>query len=121
MTVLSEDLRASREGAGWTRICAYTDLLPERGVCALVDGHQIAVFRTFDGALYAVGNRDPFSGAFVLSRGIVGSRGDEPTVSSPMHKQVFSLVSGECLDDPAVALPTYGIRVAGDAVEVNVL
>ena len=47
----------------WTPVCAYTDLLPERGACALIlDGHRIAIFRTFDGALYAIGNRDRFAG-----------------------------------------------------------
>jgi nitrite reductase (NADH) small subunit len=123
MTVLSEDLhgdlRESRRSAGWTPVCAYTDLMPERGACVLVGERQIAVFRTFDGSLYAIGNHDPFSGAYVLSRGIVGTRGEEPTVSSPMHKQVFSLVSGVCLDDPAVTVPTYPIRVADGAVEVS--
>ncbi|GGS56116.1 nitrite reductase small subunit [Planobispora rosea] len=119
MTVLSEDLSAGLEETGWTRVCAYADLMPERGVCALVDGHQIAVFRTFDGGLYAIGNRDPFSGAYVLSRGIVGTRAEEPTVASPMHKEVFSLVTGVCLDDPGVSVPTYRVRVAGGAVEVS--
>jgi nitrite reductase (NADH) small subunit len=33
-----------------------------------------------------------------MSRGIVGSRGDAPTVASPMHKQVFDLRTGICLD-----------------------
>lgn len=103
----------------WTPVCAYTDLLPERGACALVDGHQIAIFRTFDGALYAIGNRDPFSGAHVLSRGIVGTRRGEPTVASPMYKQVFSLVSGVCLDDPEVSVPVYAIRLNDGVVEVG--
>ena len=58
-----------------------------------------------------IGNIDPFSGAAVLSRGIVGDRGGEPTVASPLHKQVFSLASGRCLDDPAVAVPTYPVRL----------
>jgi nitrite reductase [NAD(P)H], small subunit len=102
----------------WTPVCAYTDLLPERGVCALVDGHQIAIFRTFDGALHAIGNRDPYSGAYVLSRGIVGTRRGEPTVASPMHKQVFSLITGRCLDDPETAVPVYPIRLRDGAVEV---
>jgi len=102
----------------WTPVCAYTDLLPERGVCALVDGHQIAIFRLFDGALHAIGNRDPYSGAYVLSRGIVGTRRGEPTVASPMHKQVFSLVTGVCLDDPETAVPVYPIRLRDGVVEV---
>ncbi|WP_113700986.1 nitrite reductase small subunit NirD [Nonomuraea lactucae] len=104
----------------WTTVCDYHVLLPERGACALVDGEQVALFRTFDGQVYAIGNLDPFSGAHVLSRGIVGTRGGEPTVASPLHKQVFSLVTGACLDDPEVAVPTYPARVAGGRVEVAV-
>ncbi|WP_214110027.1 nitrite reductase small subunit NirD [Acrocarpospora catenulata] len=104
----------------WTPVCAYTDLLPERGACALVGTHQVAVFRTFDGNLYATGNRDPYSGAYVLSRGIVGTRNGEPTVASPMHKQVFSLVTGACLDDPTTVIPTFPIRITSGTVEVSV-
>lgn len=102
----------------WMTVCDYHVLLPERGACALVDGEQVAVFRTFEGQVYAIGNLDPFSGAYVLSRGIVGTRGGEPTVASPLHKQVFSLVSGVCLDDPGVRVPTYPARVVDGRVEV---
>lgn len=102
----------------WSTVCDYDDLPPERGTCALVEGHQIALFRTHDGVLYALANRDPFSGAYVLARGIVGCRGGVPTVASPMYKQVFDLTTGCCLDDPAVAVPTYGVRVNGTRVEV---
>jgi nitrite reductase (NADH) small subunit len=102
----------------WQAVCAYADLPPERGVCALVDGHQVAIFRTYDGPLYALSNHDPFCDAYVLARGIVGSRAGVPTVASPMYKQVFDLTTGCCLDDPAVAVPTYGVRVNGTRVEV---
>ncbi|GAB3146512.1 nitrite reductase small subunit NirD [Microbispora hainanensis] len=105
----------------WTPVCSYTDLLPERGAAVLVGDRQVAVFRTFDGALYALGNLDPFSGAYVMSRGIVGTRNGEPTVASPMHKQVFSLVTGVCADDPGVAVPTYPVRVTDGTVEVSVV
>ncbi|TDD24063.1 nitrite reductase small subunit NirD [Nonomuraea diastatica] len=104
----------------WTPVCDYDAMLPERGVCALVGNVQVAVFRTYDGALHALANRDPFSGAYVLSRGIVGTRKGEPTVASPLHKQVFSLVSGRCLDEDAVTVPVYPVRVAGGCVEVSV-
>ncbi|MEU4406928.1 nitrite reductase small subunit NirD [Streptosporangium sp. NPDC023963] len=121
MTALREDLELGEdlETIAWTAVCSYADLLPERGACALVGGRQIALFRAFDGSLFAIGNRDPFSGAHVMSRGIVGTRAGEPVVASPMHKQVFSLATGVCLDDPAVAVPTYPIRVAGGTVEVG--
>lgn len=104
----------------WTVVCRFDRLLPERGVAALVDGHQVAVFRTFAGDVHALANRDPFSDAYVLSRGIVGSRGAVPTVASPMHKQVFSLVTGECLDEPGVVVPVYDVRVRDGDVEVAV-
>jgi len=85
--------------SGWTTVCPYPDLIPGRGVAALVDGEQVAVFLDRAGNLYALTNRDPFSGAYVMSRGIVGRRGDVPTVASPMYKQVFDLRTGECLDE----------------------
>ncbi|MHA7134100.1 nitrite reductase small subunit NirD [Oerskovia turbata] len=82
----------------WTTVCPVERLVPERGVPALVDGTQVAVFRLTDDRLFAVQQRDPYSGANVLSRGIVGSRGETPTITSPMYKQVWDLTTGECLD-----------------------
>lgn len=105
----------------WTRVCDLDRLPVERGVCALVAGAQVALFRTATGEVHALGNRDPFSGAMVLSRGIVGSRGDTATVASPMYKQVFALDSGRCLDDAAVAVPVHLVRVLDGGVEVRLV
>jgi nitrite reductase (NADH) small subunit len=105
--------------AHWTVVCRYDDLLPERGIAALVDGLAVAVFRTHDGALHALSNVDPFSNASVLSRGIVGDRGGRATVASPIYKQVFELSTGICLDDPSVKVQTYPVRLVGDIVEVR--
>ncbi|MCQ4042698.1 nitrite reductase small subunit NirD [Streptantibioticus rubrisoli] len=104
-------------GKRWTPVCEYGQLIPGRGVTALVDGEQVAVFRDRAGALYAVGNTDPFSRASVISRGILGSRGDTPVVVSPMYKQAFDLRTGECLDEPetpdgsAARLRVWPVRV----------
>lgn len=103
----------------WTPVCRYDDLQPERGVAALIGGEQVAVFRLFDGVLYAIGNQDPLTGAFVLSRGIVGTRGDTPTVASPLHKQVFDLRTGACLDDNRASVPVFGVRERDGRVEVD--
>ena len=103
---------------GQTVVCRYDALLPERGVAALIGEVQIALFRTHDGRVFAVGNYDPFSGANVMSRGIVGSRGDVPTVASPMFKQVFDLRTGECLDDPSVSLPVYQVEIVDEMVRL---
>ncbi|WP_353953178.1 nitrite reductase small subunit NirD [Knoellia sp. S7-12] len=84
--------------ASWIGVCMLNDLESERGAAALVGGEQLALFRTHADEVYAVQQLDPFSGAHVMSRGIVGTRGDAPTVASPMYKQVFDLRTGECLD-----------------------
>ncbi|MBM7490888.1 nitrite reductase small subunit NirD [Micromonospora luteifusca] len=102
----------------WTTICPLDRLEPDRGVAALVDGAQVALFRTPDG-LFAIDNRDPVSGAYVLSRGIVGSRGGVPTVASPLHKQVYDLRSGHCLDLPGVAVARHDARCRDGLVEVR--
>lgn len=106
----------------WVSVCPLPRLLPERAVAALVRGHHVALVRTADGALHAVGNRDPFGGASVLSRGIVGSGGGDPAVpmlTSPLHKQVFALPTGRCLDDPSVVLPVHPVRVVDGMVQVS--
>ncbi|MEN2740726.1 nitrite reductase small subunit NirD [Microbacterium sp. X-17] len=82
----------------WVRVCGLADLEVERGRAALVDGIQVALFVAHTGNVFAVSNLDPYSGAHVMSRGIVGTRQDAPTVASPMYKQVFDLRTGVCLD-----------------------
>ncbi len=103
----------------WVDVCAFDDLTPDRGVCALVGSQQVAVFRVSpDDAIYAISNFDPFSRAFVMSRGIVGSKGDVPKVASPMYKQNFDLRTGRCLDDADVSVPTFPIRLIDGRVQV---
>lgn len=98
-TVLSPDASHSGEalGSAAVHVCAVDQLTPELGVAALIGDVQVAIYLLSDGAIFAVQNLDPFSGASVMSRGITGSKGDVPTVASPIYKQVFSLLTGECL------------------------
>jgi len=104
----------------WVPVCAVAALVPERGVAALLpEGIQVAVFLLHGGELLAVSNLDPFSGAHVLSRGIVGDCGGEPTVASPMYKQRFSLRTGRCLDVPDVVIPIHPVRVRDGVVQVG--
>lgn len=84
--------------ANWERLCPLRDLEVERGRAALVGEEQVALFLLADGDVRAVDNHDPYCGANVISRGIVGSRGSRPTVASPMYKQVFDLRSGTCVN-----------------------
>ncbi|HLY34885.1 MAG TPA: nitrite reductase small subunit NirD [Jatrophihabitantaceae bacterium] len=103
----------------WLSVCPLDRLPRERGVAALLGDRQIAIFRTFDDEIFAIGNEDPFTGACVLARGIVGTRGDVPTVASPLHKQVFDLRTGACLDAEGVFVPTYHVRVRDGFVEID--
>jgi nitrite reductase (NADH) small subunit len=99
MTVVDIPTEKTHAGApAWVRVCAVDDLEVERGRAALVGGTQIALFLLHSGRVHAVSNFDPYSRANVISRGIVGTRQDVPTVASPMYKQVFDLRTGECLD-----------------------
>jgi nitrite reductase (NADH) small subunit len=119
MTVLADRYTDTGVDTTWTRACPLNRLLPGRGVAVLLPGgEQAALFLLPDGKLVAVGNIDPFGRAAVMSRGIVGDRRGEPTVASPLLKQVFSLVDGRCLDDESQALPVYDVRVVDGFVEI---
>ncbi|MEU0056754.1 nitrite reductase small subunit NirD [Streptomyces sp. NPDC006334] len=101
----------------WFTVCDLDVLLPGRGVAALLpDGRQVALFRDRGGALYAIDNRDPFSGAAVLSRGLTGTHQGRPYVASPLLKQRFDLLSGQCLDDETVRVTTYEVRAASPSL-----
>ena len=114
----------------WIPACTIDDLIVGRGVAVLgPDGVQAALFRipavetdreAAPGRtrLYAIGNIDPFGRAAVLSRGLTGDRAGEPTVASPLGKQVFALRTGVCLDDESVSVPSFGVRVIDRVVEV---
>jgi NAD(P)H-dependent nitrite reductase small subunit len=99
------------------KVCRLDDIVPNTGVCALVGGEQVAVFR-IDEKVFAIGNRDPFSGANVLSRGIVGDLSGELVVASPVYKQHFSLVTGRCIEDASVSVPVYRTRVEDADIEI---
>lgn len=106
--------------SGWTQACRLDFLIPGRGVAVLLKGgRQAALFLLPDGALYAVGNIDPFGRAAVMSRGIVGDRGGVPVVASPLLKQAFSLLDGTCLDDASESLPVFAVRVVDGVVAVS--
>ena len=103
----------------WEPVCRLAELEPERGATALVHGQAVALFRTHDDEVHALGNTDPFSRASVIARGIVGTRGEVPFVASPMHKHAFDLRSGRCLDDAEVGVPVYEVRVVEGVVLVG--
>lgn len=100
------------------RVCKLSDLQPGVGVGALVNGQQVALFRLRNDDIYAISNYDPFSEANVISRGLVGDLKGFKVVASPIYKQHFDLVTGQCLEDETVSLPVYAVQVTGDEVSI---
>ena len=104
----------------WVPTCEVADLEPGWGEVALLGRTQVALLRLDEEEVYAVDHHDPHTGAPVMARGILGSRGDRPTIASPLHKEVYDLGTGECLTDPSLALGTVPVRVVDGAVELAV-
>ncbi len=103
----------------WIKICSLSQLIPDTGVCALVNGHQVAVFRTCEtNELFAVGNYCPKGEANVLSRGLIGDTKGDLYIASPLYKHKYKLTTGECLEDPQVSIPVYPVREVDGLVEV---
>lgn len=104
----------------WLDACALADIPVGCGVAVLLRGRQIALIRPGEGeAVFALSNYDPFSEAFVIARGIVGDAAGRLKIASPIYKQSFDLETGVCLDDGAVRLPIYPVRVRDGRVEVG--
>lgn len=104
----------------WADVCSKKDLAPNTGVCALVNGQQVALFysKTLD-EYFAIGNYDPIGKANVLSRGIIGSMGEDIVVASPLYKQHFNLRTGECMDSPEHSVPVYPLQIVDDRIQVS--
>ena len=110
----------STDAISWVSVCSLDAIAPNTGVNALVGKEQVAIFRIGStDEVYATGNFDPFSKAFVMSRGILGDRQGILKVASPIYKQNFNLKTGVCLDDETVSLPVYPVRVVNHQVQIG--
>lgn len=105
----------------WQSVCRRQDLVPNAGVCALVGKEQVALFYLpeEEQQIFAISNRDPLGNANVLSRGIVGDLGERLVVASPLYKQHFDLLTGQCLEEEQVEVEVYSVRLEGDEVLIG--
>ena len=118
MTILKE-MNATDE-LDWIEICHLDDITPNTGVGAIVEDQQIALFRVgHEKRVYALSNQDPFSQAFVMSRGILGDLQGERVVASPIYKQHFSLATGRCLEDKNQKLLVFPSKIEEGRVFVS--
>lgn len=95
---------------------------PENGgACVRYKDQQIAVFNfSRRREWYACQNMCPHKMQMVLSRGIIGSSGNEPKVACPFHKRNFSLKTGACLNAEESSIATYPVKVEDGFVYIGV-
>ncbi|MFC4902332.1 nitrite reductase [Kocuria sp. CNJ-770] len=110
--------RPTGPATAWHDVCALTDLEPLWGEAARVAGRQVALYRVDGTTVLAADHRDPRTGACVMARGILGSRGAAVTVASPLHKEVYDLGSGRCLSGDGPELPVHPVLVRDGRVLV---
>jgi len=106
----------------WDVVCTVDDLVPESGVAVWTEDGPVAVFYLPHRlpALFAISHTDPFTGKNVLARGITGDLKGQPVVASPLYKQHFNLLTGQCLEDEGVQVKTYKVLLDGDRVRVEI-
>ena len=104
----------------WVDVGATSEF-PHNGGAAIKYGDvQIAVFNfTSRGEWYACQNMCPHKNAFVLSRGILGSKGEVPKVACPLHKKPFSLQTGESLSGEDFSVKVFPVKVESERVLVE--
>src|ERR1044071_4203829 len=101
----------------WFLACHVNDMPANGGVCVKYKDEQIALFYfTRLNEWYATQNECPHRNQMALSRGMIGSQGDEPKVACPFHKKTFSLETGNCLTDNGYKINTYPIMVKNEFV-----
>ena len=103
----------------WIPLCQCDDLVAESGVAARLGDQQLALFYLpQENAVYAIDNYDPFSQANVLARGLVADIDGNWVVASPIYKQHFRLLDGQCLEEPQLCLKTWSVRLNNERVEI---
>lgn len=108
-------------GGTWFFACNATDVPLNGGVCVKYNEQQIALFHfSRRNEWYATQNECPHRMQMALSRGMIGTQGDEPKVACPFHKKTFSLKTGECLSGDECAIKIYPVKVESGKVFIGI-
>jgi len=103
----------------WHMACYVDDIPEDGGGCAFISGKQIAIFNfSRRGEWYATDNQCPHRQQMAISRGMIGSQGEEPKVACPFHKKTFSLQTGQCLNDDEYRINTFPVMVKENRVYI---
>lgn len=90
--------------------------IPESGVVGVeIEGKQFALVN-LKGEIYALADICPHEAGPLSEGQIIGE-----DIECPWHRSCFNIRTGRVTRDPAMEdVATYKVRVAGDAVEVEV-
>lgn len=101
----------------WFKAAPVSKFPENGGACVKYKDKQIAVFNfTRKNAWYACQNLCPHKMEMVLSRGMIGEEGEQPKVACPLHKNTFSLKTGEHLNGTLQAIATYPVKIENNFV-----
>ena len=104
----------------WFKAAPASRFPKNGGACIKYKDKQIAVFNfTREGTWYACQNLCPHKMEMVLSRGMIGEENLEPKVACPLHKNTFSLKTGENLNGTCDAIATYPVKIEDGFVFVG--
>ncbi|HLW21337.1 MAG TPA: nitrite reductase small subunit NirD [Cyclobacteriaceae bacterium] len=104
----------------WYRAASVGAFPENGGACIKYKDLQIAIFNfTRRGEWYACQNLCPHKMQMILSRGMIGSEGEEPKVACPFHKKTFSLKTGKNLNGDTSDIATYPIKIEDGYVYVG--
>ena len=120
-TILKEYTTTSLESVSVWFKAAETSKFPKNGgACVKYKNKQIAVFNfTREGKWYACQNLCPHKMEMVLSRGMIGEDMGTPKVACPLHKNTFSLETGENLNGTLDAIATYPVKIENGFVYIG--
>src|SRR5688572_9521281 len=119
----AKDLASTEEKNNmvWFKAGRTADFPVNAGVCVKYKQMQIAVFNfSRRNEWYACQNLCPHKQQMILSRGMIGSAGEEPKVACPFHKRTFSLRNGECLNASEEDIAVYPVKVEEGFVYIGV-
>jgi len=104
----------------WFKAARAEDFPANGGACVKYKDMQIAVFNfSRRNEWFACQNLCPHKMQMILSRGMIGTDGDEPKVACPFHKKTFSLKSGDCLNGDECSIATYPVKVEDGYVYIG--
>ena len=105
----------------WKKAIAASELAVGEKGCVQFGQHFIALVHFSEQQWYAVQNVCPHQQQNVISRGIIGDHQGEPKIVCPMHKNGFSLLTGQHLGgNENLSLQTFPIKMEGEHVFVQI-